>query len=404
VARICVIRQQEPWSPRAAREVAALADAGHEVHYIALYELGAPLRERRGRVTTWRLRAFGGRGGPAHYLLWYGSFFLQAAILATVLHLRRPFQLVQVNTLPDALVFAAALPRMLGARVLLDLQEAMPEFFTTRFHTGMTHPAVRVIAVVEQLSIRFADHVITPTKQLRDAFVARGARPSAISVVMDGADEETFHPLTSVRPDPSRFTLVSHGTIEERYGLDTAIRAVAKLRPEIPEIQLRIIGHGSDTNRLRGLAKDLAVEDRVSFSKGFVPVQDLVEAIATSDIGVVALKRDAFRDLALAGKMFDFIAMGVPMVVARTRSVDETFPPGCFETFESDDAAGLAEGIRRLYADPDRRARLADQARVAAEPFRWVHEREHYLQVVNRLLQTPRSTGLLRRAAASSTG
>ena len=55
---------------------------------------------------------------------------------------------------------------------------------------------------------------------------------------------------TACRPEAGHFTLVSHGTIEERYGLDTAVEAVARLRPEIPALRLRIYGEGSDKARL----------------------------------------------------------------------------------------------------------------------------------------------------------
>jgi hypothetical protein len=99
--------------------------------------------------------------------------------------------------------------RARSARVLLDLQECMPEFFATKFGTCMDHPAVRLIAALEQRSIRFADHVITPTAQLRDTFIGRGAPPDKIDVVMDGTDEEVFRRVTTVRPDANRFTLIS---------------------------------------------------------------------------------------------------------------------------------------------------------------------------------------------------
>lgn len=390
---MCVIRQQVAWSPRAAREVAALADAGHQVDYICLRGPGEPARDRRGRVTVWRLPVPGGdSGGAASYLMAYSSFFLGAAALVSALHLRRRYRMVQVNSLPDALVFAAAVPRLTGARVLLDLQECMPEFFATKFGTGMRHPAVRTIAAVEQLSIRFADRVITPTAQLRATFVGRGANPAKVDVVMDGADESLFRRVPGTAPDPDRFTIISHGTIEERYGLDTAIQAVARLGDEIPGLELKIYGDGSDLARLRTLAADLRVSDRVRFSAGFVPIDELVTAIATADIGVVAMKRDAFRDLTLAGKMFDFIAMGVPMAVSRTRSVAENFPDGSCELFESGDSGDLADAIRRLYADPDHRARVAAAATAAAEPYRWPRQREHYLAVVAGLLR-PRRLG-----------
>jgi glycosyltransferase involved in cell wall biosynthesis len=387
VAHVCVIRQQVAWSPRVAREVAALAEAGHDVDFICLRKPGEPRRERCGRVRVWRLSVpGGGRGRTARYLLNYGSFVAQAAAVAGVMHARRRYRLVQVNTLPDVLVFAAAVPRTFGARVLLDLQECMPEFFATKFGTGMDHPAVRLIAALEQRSIRFADHVITPTAQLRDTFIGRGAPPDKIDVVMDGTDEEVFRRVPAARPDPTRFTLISHGTVEERYGLDTAIDAVALLRNEIPELVLKIYGEGSDLGRLHQLADRLGVADRVYFSDGFVPIDDLRCAISSADVGVVAMKRDVFRDVTLAGKMFDFIAMGLPMVVSRTRSVEQTFPPDCFERFESGNPADLARALRRLHEDPDHRALLATRAAAAADPYRWAHQRERYLSIVAGLL------------------
>ncbi|MDT4988468.1 MAG: hypothetical protein QOI74_2562 [Micromonosporaceae bacterium] len=387
--RICVIRQHYvPQDTRVLREVTALTAAGYEVDLICARKPGEPARERSGRLTIRRLAVPGGdRGRPVRYVIRYLWFFVHAAALVSALHPRRRYRLVQVNTLPDALVFAALVPRLFGARVLLDLHECMPEFFASKFHTSMRHPAVRLIAGLEQRCISFADLVITPTAQLRDTFVARGADPAKIGVVMDGADESMFHPTASVHPDADRFTLISHGTIEERYGLDTAIRAVALLRTEIPRLRLKIHGDGSDSDRLRALAAALGVADRVDFSGGFTPVDDLVRAIATADVGIVAMKRDPFRDLTLASKMFDFISMRVPMAVSRTRSVEETFDAGCFELFDSDDAADLAAAIRRLYADADRRARLAAHAATVADPYRWTHQRVHYLQTVDRLLR-----------------
>jgi glycosyltransferase involved in cell wall biosynthesis len=128
------------------------------------------------------------------------------------------------------------------------------------------------------------------------------------------------------------------------------------------------------------------VSDRVTFSDGFVPVGELVSAIAGADVGVVAMKRDAFRDLTLAGKMFDYIAMGIPMAVSRTRSVTETFPAGACELFDSGDPDDLADALRRLHADPRHRARLAAAAASAAAAYRWPRQREHYLEIVDSLL------------------
>src|SRR5947199_3907434 len=314
MARVCVIREHYvPQDSRVAREVAALVALGHHVDVICLRDRGQPRVERDPGVTIWRVPLRHSRGRQAvRYLLEYGSFFVLAAGLVSLLHARRRYRLVQVNSLPDALVFAAAVPRLFGARILLDLQECMPEFFATKFGVDLAHPAVRLIGRVERASIGFAHAVITPTRQMRDAFVARGARPGKVTVVMDGADQDVFRPVGPAGTGDGSFTLLTHGTVEPHYGIDTVIEAVALLRDELPELRLEVYGDGSDLPRLRRLGAERGVGDRVWFSGGFVPIEDLVAAIGRADAGVVAMRRDAFRDVTLAGKMFDFIAMGRP--------------------------------------------------------------------------------------------
>jgi hypothetical protein len=66
------------------------------------------------------------------------------------------------------------------------------------------------------------------------------------------------------------------------------------------------------------------------------------------------MRRDAFRDVTLPGKMFDFIAMGKPVLSSRTRSVEQTFDASCVEGFESGNPADLAAVIRRLAREPER--------------------------------------------------
>ncbi|KRE32488.1 hypothetical protein ASG82_23645 [Mycobacterium sp. Soil538] len=328
--------------------------------------------------------------GTARRLAEYVTFFVLVGLGVAALHLRRNFDLVQVNSPPDVLVFAALVPRLTGARVLLDLQEPLPEFFATKSGLGERHPAMRLIAAFEQASIRFAHAALTVTEQMRQAFVARGASPDKITVVMDGSDEEIFDPARFPRHvrDDDKFVLISHGTIEPQYGLDTVIRAVARLAAAIPSLELRIVGDGSQRSELQTLASRLGVSDRIIFSPGFVPIDELVATLATSDVGVVAMKRDRFRDLTLAGKMFDYITMGITMVVSPTRSVEETFPAGCFEPFLSDDPGDLARAIQQLHDDPKLAMSYAARARNVTQPFSWPVQRGRYWEVVDALLDS----------------
>ena len=383
--RIAVLRQGLfEVDPRVQREVHALLDAGHEVDVISRRDEGRPWIERDGQLTVRRLPIPLRRSGAVSYLMDYALFFIAAFVLLTLLHLRRRYQLVQVHSLPDPLVFAATVPKLTGARVVLDLHECMPEFFATKFGVALDHPAVRAVAAGEQASIRFADFVLTCTEQMREAFVSRGADPGKIGVVHNTAEEDIFDPQRHPprARDNGRFTLICHGSVEERYGLDTAIKAVASLADEIPALRLQIFGKGTQLPELRELANQLDVRDRVDFNGKWVPIEELVEAIAAADAGIVAMKRDAFRDLVHCNKMYDLVAMRRPVISSRTRSVEAYFSDDALLYFTAEDPEDLARAIKRLHAEPDLGERLVEHAEQEVEPYRWLRQRELYKSYV----------------------
>jgi glycosyltransferase involved in cell wall biosynthesis len=389
MARILIVRQSHvPLDPRVARELRALQDDGHDVDVLCTRRPGEPIIERRERLRFFRVPLYHRRGGAIGYLGEYVLFFVVAFIAATALHMRRHYDIVQVHTLPDALVFSSLVPRLTGARVLLDLHECMPEFFATKFGVSPSSPVARVLSAIEQASIRFADAVITCTDQMRDAFVSRGADPDKIDIVLNSSDEAVFDPRRFPRAHDSDgdFVLVCHGAIEERYGLDTIVRAVALLACDLPRLRLEVYGEGSQLPVVRQLASELGVRDRVRFSDGYVPIDELVAAVATADAGVVAMKRDPFRDLTQCNKMYDFVAMRRPAIVSRTASALAYFDEGCFAWFESENVKDLARAIREVHDDGELRRRLVTNATLQAAPYRWSRQRERYLAVVRSLI------------------
>ena len=109
---------------------------------------------------------------------------------------------------------------------------------------------------------------------MRDTFIARGARPDKVKVVLNAADEATFDP-TRYPPaprNPERLVLICHGSVERLYGIDTVIRAVALLRGGPLDVALQIYGEGSELDELQELAAELELGDSVYFSGEFVPL------------------------------------------------------------------------------------------------------------------------------------
>lgn len=395
MARILVIRQSYfPLDIRVRREVEALRWVGHDVDVLCLARSGERSCERWNGVRIMRLPLDFRSGGPLTYLLKYTVFAVVAGIFAAALHLRRRYRLVQVHSLPDPLVFAALVPRLLGARVVLDLHETMPEFFASRFGKSTEAWVVGLVATAEQASIRFATHVITCTEEMKEAFVGRGSPPGKIEVVLNSADESIFdverYP-PQARQD-GRFVLMVHGSVEERYGIDTTIEALALLADEIPGLELHVYGRGSFLPQLERLAEGLGVSNRIHFQREWLPIEQVVHALSRANAGVVAMKRDAFRDLTHCNKMYELITMRRPAIVSRTRSVETYFDAGCFAWFESNDPQDLARAIRRLHNDPDWAQALVDRAATRNEPYRWLHQRDRYLEVIRGVLDSGQGT------------
>jgi glycosyltransferase involved in cell wall biosynthesis len=392
MARICVVREwYYPVDTRVRREIDALIRAGHEVDLVCAAWPGQPHRERDGQLNIYRLPIARRRGGLLRYFYEFVSFQILATLFVAWLMLRRHYDVVQVNSLPDWLVFAAVVPRLLGARVLLDLHECMPEYAMTKYKLPPRHPVVRLLMFLEQRSIRFASSVITCTEQMRERFIERGAPAGKVAVILNSFDEDRFDPrrYPAQKVDADHFVVICHGTIDENYGLDLVVRAVALLKGGIPALRLRIYGDGTHRGAIAALVKDLGLEERVWLSPGFIPVEELLPRIAEADAGVVAIRRDAFRDLTHCNKMYDLVTMRKPVIISRTRAVEAYFGEDCFRLFESGDAHDLARAIYDLYADPELRDRLVHRATTVGEPYRWTHQQARYVEIVHQLANPP---------------
>lgn len=379
-----VVHSYYPDDPRVRREAEALANDGWGVDVVCLRGAGQAAREVLDGVSVHRLPVRRHRGRSlAVYLLEYLAFFTLAFWRVTWLGLRRRYAVVQTHNMPDFLVFAGLVPRLLGARVVHDMHDLVPELFATKYGGNDFHPVVRLLRLVEGASTSFAAHVLTVGEALRWRLVATGVPPDKVTVVMNAADSRLFAP----RPSPEQgehFRLVYHGSLFERCGVDVAIRAVALLRGDIPTLSFDIYGEGEFAPCLSGLVSSLGLEGTVHLA-GAVPLERLPAAVASADLGVVPYRKNEFTDYIYPTKAFECIALGVPVVVSRTKAIFGLLGAVPDMFFQPGDPADLAGLIRALYRDPARRRELASAAWRAYAPYRWEEQRERYLSLMNHL-------------------
>jgi glycosyltransferase involved in cell wall biosynthesis len=389
-----VVHSFYPADPRVRREAEALRDDGWAVDVVCLRGSREAATEVCDGVRVHRLPVDRHRGsGLAVYLLEYLAFFSLAFFKVALLHLRNRYSVVQSHNMPDFLVFVGLVPRLTGARVVHDMHDLVPELFSVRFAGRENHPGLRATRLVERAATAFADHVITVSEVWRQRLIKRARlSPEKITVVMNAADPKLFTPEA---PRPRReggeeqFLLAYHGGLYERTGVDVAIRAVAKLRGQIPGLRFRVFGTGETEAALRRLIADLNLEETVSLA-GFVPLERIPAAIAQADLGIVPHRKNPFMDELYPTKVFEYLAMGVPVITSRTTRIAEFFGTVEDMFFGPEDEDDLARLILALYREPQRRQAMLAAAQATYEPYRWERQRARYLSRMARLVTPTR--------------
>ncbi|HEX5418327.1 MAG TPA: glycosyltransferase family 4 protein [Chloroflexota bacterium] len=385
-----IVHSYYPDDPRVRRETEALLGDGWKVDVICLRGKDEKATEECGGATVYRIPIRRHRSGLSVYLMEYLSFFLAASARVTGLHLRRRYDVIQAHNMPDFLVFTGLLPKLFGARVVLDIHDLVPELYSVKFGVESSHLLGKIVRWAERRSTGFADHVITAGQPFRRRLITRQVPPEKVTVVMNSADPGLFRPVQAREVESiecERFTLMYHGGIFHRYGLDIAIKAVNQLRDKVPGLRFQIYGDGDAVPDLRRLIRDLALEDKVQLG-GFVPIDRIPSLIAQADLGVVPYRQNPFTDLLFPTKAFEYIVMGVPVVMARTGAVADLFTeiPDLFVRPESVD--DLASRILTLYRDPQRRHQLLNVSEAAYLPYSWNSQREQYLNLMHQLVKT----------------
>jgi glycosyltransferase involved in cell wall biosynthesis len=367
------------------REVETLRRAGFETHAICFGEKNRKREEVVNGVYVHRIPLVRKKTSIARYLYDYLSFFSLATLKLTALHLQCPFDAIQIGTMPDFLVFAAIIPKLLGAKVVAKMHEPVPELWQT-IHNSQPP---RILKMVEQSALAYVDAAFTVTQQLKDAYVSRGADPNKISVILN-APESRFlglegNTVETASEDTEYFTLVSHGAIEQRYGHDTILEAMALVKAQIPGLRLRILGSGSYQDEFLALKSRMGLEDCVQYL-GWVPLSQLIQELRASDVGIVAQKSSPYSNLVHTNKMYEFIALGKPVLASRLKSVEAYFDEDALCYFEPSNAESLAQGIWDLYQHPAKRQALAENAQRLYDQYKWEKQKEIYLSVYQALL------------------
>jgi glycosyltransferase involved in cell wall biosynthesis len=363
----------------------ALVERGDDVDVIALRYPGQPAHSLVNGVNVFRIqtRTVNERG-PFSYLFRIIRFLVLAAGFIAWRHASHRYQLIHVHSVPDFLVFAAIVPKMFGTPVVLDIHDVLPEFYASKFHVSLDSFPFRCLALVERLSIAFANHVIVANHLWCERVAARCGHPEKCSPIRNYPPLRLFNPQVRTRTG-GKFLMTYPGSLNWHQGVDVAIAAFARIKDQIPDAEFHIYGEGPAKESLIQLAHSLGLRDRVIFH-GLIPTEEIVKVMANTDLAIEPKRAGSqFGNEALSMKIFEFMAVGVPLVVSRTRIHQYYYSDSLVCYYDDDNDEQLAASILFLSNNSRRRQQQVSNALQYVEAHNWDVEKSEYLRIVDSL-------------------
>jgi len=383
--KICMVAYTNYLSDaRPRREAETLARRGDQVDFISLAEVGHPSTETIEGVRLFRVSQMRYRGGSSlSYIFSYLRFLCAATLKLMRLFRSERYDIVYMHTMPDFIALVGLIPKLFGARLVLNIHDMMPELYMSKFGISEKHPLIRFLKFQEQFSIRLADQVICVHDPHRDVLCKRGASRAKITVLPNVPDPLVFRSDGPLTPTENTFRIVYHGTIAKRLGLDLAVCAFTKAAGSCPNARLEIYGDGDAGNELEAQIKASSVKDRIYFSKKLFSVGSIAQMIQGASVGIIPNRRDVSTDYMLPVKLLEYVHLGIPVIAPRLLAIQYYFGEDQVVYYEPGDVDELADAICRLYADPEKRAELARKSAEFAKKFNWDTLKEELYKVID---------------------
>ena len=374
---ILVENLPSPFDRRVWQEATALRDAGYTVSIICPTGRGYEGKyEEIDGIAIHRYDLPMEAEGALGYALEYGAALFHTFRLAWKVMFTRGFDVIHACNPPDLFFLVGAFFKLFGKKFVFDHHDINPELYEAKF--GRRDLFWKLMVALERLTFKCADVSIATNESYKRIAVERGGMdPDRVFVVRSGPSLERMKiqpPDATLRH--GRKHLVGYvGVMGKQEGIDLLLQAVRIVVRDLQreDIHFGLVGGGTSLAELRELARELGIDDYVTFT-GRVPDAEMLAVLNTADVCVNPDIANDMNDKSTMNKIMEYMALGKPIV-----QFDLT--EGRFSAREAslyarkNDARDLAEKIVELVDDPVRREAMGTYGRKRVEnELEWRYE------------------------------
>lgn len=248
------------------------------------------------------------------------------------------------------------------------------------------------LCALEREFAPFADAVVTVSEPLADLLVREYGLVDRPDVVLNAplirADRPAGRPIKEVRAVCGVANdvplLVYSGGIAPQRGVSLMVEAL----PSLPGVHIAFVVSDStdrDAQNLSRIARELGVAGRVHFAP-YVDPEDIVDYLASADIGVIPIHHWQNHEISLITKFFEYSHARLPILVSDVKTMSETVrQTGQGEVFVAEDVDDYLRAAKALLADPERYRRAYDQLGLL-EDWTWEKQAEQLDRIYSGLL------------------
>jgi glycosyltransferase involved in cell wall biosynthesis len=265
---------------------------------------------------------------------------------------------------------AWVLARMKRARLVVEIRDLWPAIFV-ELGVLTNHRLIRLLERLELAAYAAADRVVVVSDGFRANLIDRGVPGDKVHTIRNGVTLDRFDPGATADPrvrdrlgaragDCLVLYLGTHGI---SHGLRGVADAAARLAGK--PVHFAFVGEGADKPRLQRRVAELAL-DNVTLLPG-VPHQEVPALLAAADICLVPLRDVPLFSTFIPSKMFEYLAAGKAVVGAVAGEAAQILRDAGAVVVPPEDSAALADAIRMLAADPQRRQAMGRLGRAHVE-------------------------------------